>query len=241
MLLPALVWAVTTLIWVDHGAEAHPTAAASARRDDAADYDWGSIRCPAVNSQQTFPTPSYRTEKGLFLVCTELVINATPQEVYHALLDFQAYSAWNSFVRNVALPAEVVKTPDDVYAGLEMRFTTAGIIPLLNTTSNEIVTVMKGSFDDGGSPGEGETAPATTATQYLMAAWRYDDGLHGTASKSEHPNILVDRGDGTTLYISYETFFVGPGTLLLLPLKDTLQKQYTQQGLDLKAYVEKTI
>ncbi|KAK8036690.1 hypothetical protein PG993_008673 [Apiospora rasikravindrae] len=241
MLLLAFTWAITAPIWFTHGVQSHPTAAAPARRDGSADVDWGSIRCPAANSPETFPTPSYRTEKGLFLVCTEQVINATPQDVYHALLDFQAYSAWNSFVRYVALPADVVKTPDDVYVGLVTRFTTAGILPLVNTTSVEIVTVTKGSFDDGSSPGEGEPAPGTTAGRYLMAAWRYDDGLHGAAERSEHPNILVDRGDGTTLYISYETFFVGPGALLLLPLKDTLQKLYTQQGLDLKAYIEKGV
>ncbi|KAK7911287.1 hypothetical protein PG985_013768 [Apiospora marii] len=229
MLPTVLIWAATVLIWNKHAAQAHLTPAL-ARRDDAAAIDWGSIRCPAVDSPDTLPTPTYSTEKGMFLVCTELVINASPRDVYHAIFDFRAYSTWNSFVRDVALPPEVVRTPEDVHIGLATRFTTTGIIPLLNTTSIEIVTAMKDSFDNGNSE-----------NPYLMAAWRYDDGLYGTSSRSEHPSILVDRGDGTTLCISYETYFMGPGTLLLLPLKGTLQKLFTQQGLDLKAYVEKAI
>lgn len=228
MLLSVLVWAVLVLIGGKHIAQAHPTTT-PARKDDAATIDWGSIRCPAATSLNTLPTPTYSTEKGMFLVCTELVIDARPRDIYHAIFDFRAYSTWNSFVREVALPPDVARTPDDVHVGLATRFTTTGIIPLLNTTSIELVTVMKGSFDNGHSE-----------NPYLMATWRYDDGLHGTSSRSEHPSIFVDRGDGTTLYISYETYFTGPGTLLLLPLKESLQKQFTQQALDLKAYVEKT-
>lgn len=225
-----LIGAVSVLVWNKHVAQAHPAAAAPARRGDATTIDWGSIRCPPANSLDTLPTPTYSTEKGLFLVCTELVINASPRDIYHAVFDFRTYSRWNSFVRDVALPPEVARTPDDVCVGLATRFTTTGIIPLLNTTSIEIVTVMKGAFDEG----DGKTP-------YLIAAWRYDDQLHGTSSRSEHPSILVDRGNGTTLHISYETYFTGPGTLLLLPLKQTLQKQFTQQALDLKAYVEEGI
>ncbi|KAK7954596.1 hypothetical protein PG996_015403 [Apiospora saccharicola] len=229
MLLSVLIWAVSALIWDEHVAQARSTAA-PAGRDGTTTINWGSIRCPAAKSLETLPTPTYGTEKGMFLVCTELVLNASPRDAYRAVFDFRAYSRWNSFVQDVALPPEVARTPDDVYVGLATRFTTTGIIPLLNTTSIEIVTVMKGSFDEGNSE-----------NPYLLATWRYDDELHGTSSRSEHPSIFVDRGDGTTLHISYETYFTGPGTLLLLPLKETLQKQFTQQALDLKAYVERTI
>ncbi|KAK8101348.1 uncharacterized protein PG998_007239 [Apiospora kogelbergensis] len=234
MLLSVLLWAASVLDWKSQGVHARPATTTAARRDDAK-IDWGSVRCPVENSLETLPTPTYPSEKGMFLVCTELIINATPQEIYHALFDFRAYPTWSSFVRDIALPPEVVRTPEDVRVGLVTRFTTTGIVPLLNTTSVEIVTVMKGAFGDD-DVGEKNTS---TSPPYLMATWRYDDELHGTASRSEHPSILVDRGDGTTLYTSYETYFTGPGTLLLLPFKQTLQKQYTQQGLDLKAYVEK--
>lgn len=233
MLLSVLIWAAPLLDWKNHGVQGRPATAAAVRRGDT-NINWGYIRCPAANSLETLPTPTYPTEKGIFLVCTELVINASPQDVYHALFDFRAYPSWSSFVRDIALPPEVVKTPDDVRVGLVTRFTTTGIVPLINTTSVEIVTVMKGSFDMGEDDDDASENPP-----YLMATWRYDDELHGTASRSEHPSILVDRGDGTTLYTSYETYFAGPGTLLLLPFKQTLQERYTQQGLDLKAYVEK--
>lgn len=58
------------------------------------------------------------------------------------------------------------------------------------------------------------------------------------ATASEHPNILVEQGDGTTRYVSYETYYNDPGTLLLVPFRKQLQDGYTQHGLDLKAYVE---
>ncbi|KAK8040868.1 hypothetical protein PG994_013875 [Apiospora phragmitis] len=226
MQLSALIWAVSALTWNTHGAQAHPTAA-PARRDG---IDWGSIRCPAANSLRDTANTYIQHREGH----VSRMHGAGHQR-----------GARGSLPRSPRLPGVPSveqlyprrraatrgrQDPDDVYVGLVTRFTTTGIIPLLNTTSVEIVTVMKGSLDDDGNNRE---------NRYLMAAWRYDDELHGTASRSEHPSILVDRGNGTTLYTSYETYFTGPGTLLLLPFKDTLQKQYTQQGLDLKAYVEK--
>ncbi|KAK6849474.1 hypothetical protein PG995_013307 [Apiospora arundinis] len=163
MLLSVLIWAAPLLDWKNHGVQGRPATAAAVRRGDT-NINWGSIRCPAANSLETLPTPTYPTEKGIFLVCTELVINASPQDVYHALFDFRAYPSWSSFVRDIALPPEVVKTPDDVRVGLVTRFTTTGIVPLINTTSVEIVTVMKGSFDMGRT--------TTTPVRIHRISWR---------------------------------------------------------------------
>ncbi|KAL2205159.1 hypothetical protein CC79DRAFT_981899 [Sarocladium strictum] len=187
----------------------------------SSDVDWLNIRCPE-SLKETLPTPTYGYEGGLFTVCTELIFNAPAIDIYDALLDFQSYSSFSSFVIDIELPAHINKTPDDVYIGLEMVFTTKDIFPIFNTTSVEIVTVMDGE-DDGG---------------YMLAAWRYDDTLGGKFSRSEHPNILVEQGDGTTRYVSYETYYNDPGTLLLVPFRKQLQDGYAQHGLDLKAYVE---
>lgn len=188
------------------------------------DIDWSSIRCPQ-SPHPTLPTPTYGSEGGLFTVCTELTIHAPPSAIYNALLDFQAYSTFSSFVIDVELPAYITDTPEDVHIGLEMTFTTVDIFPLVNTTSIEIVTVMENT------PGE----------RYVMVAWRYDDTLGGTFSRSEHPSILVDQGDGTTRYVSYETYYDGPGTLLLVPLRSRLQEGYANHGEDLKSYVESIV
>lgn len=183
--------------------------------------DWAAVRCPDSHTE-TLPTPTYGYDGGLFTVCTELIFDAPASAIYHALLDFQAYGSFSSFVIDIELPEDITKTPDDVYIGLEMVFTTQDIFPIFNTTSVEIVTVMDESEDDG----------------YVMTSWRYDDTLKGKFSRSEHPSILVDQGDGKTRYVSFETYYDDPGTLLLLPFWKNLQDGYAQHGKDLKRYVE---
>jgi hypothetical protein len=184
--------------------------------------DWGSIRCPPDGSSATLPTPSYGSAQGLFVVCTEDIINVPPLEVYRALLDFQRYPTFSSFIYDIEFPDDFGETPDDVYIGLLMTFHSTGIFPLINTTSPEMITVMKDSPDGG----------------YLMVTWKYYDGLEGAFLSTEHPTILIDRGDGTTLCISYETYFSGPGALVLLPFMANLQAQFAQHAADLKEYLE---
>ncbi|SPQ19127.1 798eaf19-eb56-411d-a34d-ce6223cadfd5 [Thermothielavioides terrestris] len=145
---------------------------------------WGSLRCPPDGSTN-LPTPTYGTEKVVF------------------------QSLWNSFVVDVALPADVRRTPDDVRVGNSMVFTTAGILPLINTTSTEIVTKLLDEDE-------------TQAGGYLMAAWRSEDGAGGLLYRAEHPTILVDQGDRTTLSVSYEPYYAGLLTPALRLLQGTL-------------------
>lgn len=187
-----------------------------------ANVDWASLRCPQ-SRHETLPTPTYGSDGGLFTVCTELIFNAPAKVIYDTLFDFQSYSRFSSFVIDIEVPPHIKKTPEDVYVGLETTFTTTGIMPLINTTSVEIVTVMEGSGEKG----------------YLMATWRYDDTLGGKFSRSEHPSILVELGDGRTRYVSYETYYNDPGTLLLLPVRKQLQDGYARHGRDLKTWVER--
>lgn len=68
----------------------------------------------------------------------------------------------------------------------------------------------------------------------MWAVWRNDDptGL----VQAEHPSILRDAGGGWTSYVSYETYY--NGAALVLPLQASLQKEFVEQGVDLKEFVE---
>lgn len=197
-----------------------PPAALFALGTQAA-VDWGSLRCPQ-NSSGTLPTPTFGSEGIVFTICSEIVIGKPRAAVYAAVLDFLAYPRWNSFVVDVQVPPNVTRTPADVYVGMPMVFTTAGLVPLVNTTSQETVSVLDNPGPEGGAA-------------YALAAWRYDQGVGG---KAEHPYVLADQGDGTTRQLSYESFYMGLETPLILLLRNKLKKQFDQQSMDLKAYVE---
>ncbi|KAJ6457733.1 hypothetical protein C8R45DRAFT_1032909 [Mycena sanguinolenta] len=195
--------------------------------------NWASLHCPS-NSVDGLPTPTYGSDQIVFTVCAELNINAPLIDVYNAILDFQAYPSWNTFVFAVDLPCNVTTTPTDNYIGMPMTFHTAGVLPPFNATSNEVLTVLD----------------YANAAGYSLSAWRYDDGLGGVGMRAEHPNVLVDMcrcvgcpissGSGVTRYLSFETYYVGTETVLILPLKRNLQMAFEKQGADLKAYVEGT-
>ncbi|KAI0840904.1 hypothetical protein F5Y06DRAFT_262022 [Hypoxylon sp. FL0890] len=198
---------------------ASPLTASAALTSRQVDY--GSLHCPSDPSS-TLVTPTYGTEGAIFTICTELVINAAPLAGYNAILDFKSYPQWNSFIINVAVPENVTSTPEDIYVGMPMTFTSNGLISGLNTTSIEVISL----FDPSGAAG------------YLINAWHYDDGFGGIGSRAEHPNIFVDLGNGSTRYLSYETYYAGLATGTIALLKDKLQKEWDIQAQDLKAYVE---
>ncbi|KAJ6506644.1 hypothetical protein C8R45DRAFT_970187 [Mycena sanguinolenta] len=183
--------------------------------------NWASLHCPS-NSVDGLPTPTYGSDQIVFTVCTELNISAPLIDVYNAILDFQAYPSWNTFVFAVDLPFNVTTTPTDNYIGMPMTFHTAGVLPPFNTTSNEVLMVLD----------------YANAAGYSLSAWRYDDGLGGVGMRAEHPNVLVDVGSGVTRYLSFETYYVGTETVLVLPLKGNLQMAFEKQAADLKSYVE---
>ncbi|KAJ7024630.1 hypothetical protein C8F04DRAFT_1131205 [Mycena alexandri] len=204
--LPAALWAVICCLpALAHGA---PT-------------DWASLHCPS-NSADGLPTPTYGSNQIVFTVCAELNIRAPLNDVYNAILDFQAYPSWNTFVFAVDLPPNVTATPADDYVGMPMTFHTAGVLPLSNSTSNEVLTVLDPANPSG----------------YSLSAWRYDDGLGGLGMRAEHPNVLVDVGNGVTHYLSFETYYIGTETALILLLEGNLQTAFEKQAADLKAYVE---
>ncbi|KAF7328498.1 hypothetical protein MVEN_02536800 [Mycena venus] len=183
--------------------------------------NWGCLHCPS-NSADGLPTPTYGSDQIVFTVCAELNISAPLIDVYNAILDFQAYPSWNTFAFAVDLPSNVTTTPTDNYVGMPMTFHTAGVLPPFNTTSNEVLTVLD----------------YANAAGYSLSAWRYDDGLGGAGMRAEHPNVLVDVGGGVTRYLSFETYYLGTETAVVLPLKGNLQTAFEKQRANLKAYVE---
>ncbi|KAI0848287.1 hypothetical protein F5Y00DRAFT_238765 [Daldinia vernicosa] len=184
--------------------------------------DYGSLHCPE-DPTATLVTPTYGAEGAIFTICSELVLDNTgPLTAYNAILDFKSYPRWNSFIIDVALPDNVTSTPDDIYVGMTMQFTSNGLIGSLNTTSTEVISLL----DPSGAEG------------YLINAWHYDDGIGGVGSRAEHPNVFVDLGNGSTRYLSYETYYAGLSTGTIALLKLQLQHQWDIQVRDLKVYVE---
>ncbi|KAI1083527.1 hypothetical protein F5B20DRAFT_577205 [Whalleya microplaca] len=203
------------------------------------EVDYGSLECPqSPNETLITPTcmilstffPTYfsrslikdGTKDAIFGICTTEVIHASPETIYAALLDFQSYALWNSFIVDVGLPTNVTSTPDDVYVGMSMKFTSQGLLEGIDTSSTEVISITENTGNAG----------------YLLASWFYDDGVGGTGSRSEHPSVLVDLGNGSTRYLSYETYYAGWESGAVVLLKDALQRQFEVQGRDLKTYVE---
>ncbi|KAK7752576.1 hypothetical protein SLS62_005544 [Diatrype stigma] len=188
----------------------------------AENINWPSLKCPE-DYKDTLPTPTYGSDHGVFVVCTEELINAPMARVYDALLDYSRYPIWNSFVIDVKLPSEELsETPTDVYVGMPMVLVTVGLLEGINSTSNEMITLL----DDNGENG------------FMMNAWGVDDGLSGTIIAAEHPNILVDLGNDVTRYLSYETYYSSLLAPTVLLMREKLQTQFSQQGRDLKNYLE---
>ncbi|GKT65739.1 hypothetical protein ColTof4_03496 [Colletotrichum tofieldiae] len=182
-----------------------------------------SLRC----SDGLLPTPSYNLTRALFTVCTEETINAPIQAIYDTVIDFRRYSEWNTFVVE-AVPPPTVQGPEDAYLEMPVKFTSAGIIPFFNASSNEVVTLLAPDVEDEDGLGRVRA----------VAGWRNDDGFNGYVLAAEHPNILTDLGNGSVRMISYETFYL-PGAALLLLSKGTLQERFDTQARDLKRYLER--
>lgn len=187
--------------------------------------DWAAIVCPSdPNGDSILPTPTYGDTGGSFTVCAQQDINAPVQAVYDALIDFKSYPVWNTFAFQVDVPANVTTTPQEVYVGMPITQHSTGVIPIINTSDDLIVSVL----DDDASQG------------YLMPAFRSNTSFFGILLPTEHTNVLTSLAAGGTRYVSYQTFYedeVGLENLEAL-LRGNLQSGFEQQGVDLKKYVE---
>lgn len=207
-----LAWALTT------GASILP-------RPRQAAPDWTTIACPSdPDSDYVLPTPTYGDVDGKFSVCAQQDINVPAQAVYDALIDFESYHTWNTFTFQVDLPENVTSTPAGVFVGMPMVLHTTGVVPIINTTDDLIVSVL----DDDASQG------------YLMAAWKSNVTVFGVLLPTEQTSVLTSLGTGGTRFVSYETFFEDKLGLEYVErlLRGNLQSGFENQGRDLKAYVE---
>jgi hypothetical protein len=175
-----------------------------------------NIRC---NDSDKLPTPSYGSTGIVFTVCAEQEINAPIDKVYNALLDFSAYSTWNTFVIDVVARGNSSLTPAPAPVGTQMTFTVTGLLGPLDIPIPESVSVGIPDVDGSG--------------KYAINAWVLD----AFKERSEHPNVLTDLGNGRTRYVSYESYYVGVVGLSAV-LKGQLQESFERQGEDLKKYVE---
>jgi hypothetical protein len=176
-----------------------------------------SLDCAPDNGTMT--TPTFGTTGALFTVCAQTTINSPPSPIYNVLFDFPRYPAWNTFVYLVDLPSNV-SSGKDVYVGMLMTLHSSGLFPGVNSTSGERITFL-----------EPDAVPP-------FAAWRYDEGdLVGLVMNAEHVTVLDDLGNGTTRYISWETYY-GPGAVATLALRANFQTGWEMEARDLKARVE---
>ncbi|KAH7350542.1 hypothetical protein BKA65DRAFT_498516 [Rhexocercosporidium sp. MPI-PUGE-AT-0058] len=175
-----------------------------------------SLSCAAKGT--IMATPKFGTKGAVFTVCAQTSIRGSISTLYDALLDFPRYKEWNTFVYDVDVPANVT-SPKDVYLGMPMTLHTHGLIPILNSTSQESISFLEPNY------------------QPPFAGWITDIGLGLAGLQAEHISLLRDLGDGMIEYVSWETYY-GAGALLVAALKDKLQTQFENQGRDLKIRVE---
>ncbi|KAH8743323.1 hypothetical protein F5882DRAFT_313477, partial [Hyaloscypha sp. PMI_1271] len=83
---------------------------------------------------------------------------------------------WNTFVYSIDVPANV-SSAEDVYVGIPMTFHTFGLVPVVNSTSDERITYL-----------EPEAMPP-------FIGWRFDPGmLGGLLMQAEHISLLAGFG-----------------------------------------------
>ena len=175
------------------------------------------LNCAANGGIMT--TPTYGTTGAMFTVCVQNTINSLPSAIYEVLLVFPEYPAWNTFVYAVDLPAGVTSAAD-VYVDMPMTFNTSGLLPPLNTTSDELITYL-----------EPDNVPP-------FVGWRENGGTIGDLlMQAEHISVLNDLGDRTTEYVSWETYY-GLGAVTVASLSANLHTEFQDQAVELQARVE---
>lgn len=186
--------------------------------------NWATMQC-SPDPNAILPTPSYGDVNGSFTVCAQNLIKAPPQVVYDAIVDFHSYPAWNTFTYNVSgLPANVTSTPADVYVGMPMALHSTGVVPLINTTDDLVVSVLQNDPNKG----------------YMMPAWLSNTTFFGVLAKTERVHVLTPAEGGGTRYVAFQTFFKDPLYLDKVEylLKGNLQNGFALQGDDLRVYAE---
>ena len=176
------------------------------------------------------PTPTIPTG-GLFSPYATTHINATPQAVYDAILDVAAWKQWNSFVPSVTVkppPGSTDTTKLVKNASLTFKVNmTYGV----STVSKELVNVLDSR--PSGTPLRGSITricwvldnKAIITPRFLMHA--------------ERVNEIEDRGDGTCIYRTWETFGGPVSRIVRWKYETVLKERFKDWVKDLKNFVER--
>lgn len=101
-----------------------------------------------------------------------------------------------------------------------MTFRISGLVPGVNTTSDEMITYL-----------EAHSSPP-------FVGWHYNPGpIVDSVMQAEHISALYEIGDGETRYVSWETYY-GAEALAVEALKANLVTEFENQARDLKERVE---
>ncbi|ERF69697.1 hypothetical protein EPUS_03689 [Endocarpon pusillum Z07020] len=160
-------------------------------------------------------TPTYGLDGAVFTVCASVEICASVREVSNTILDFRRYEEWNTFIYDADVP-DNVDTPAGVAPGLSVLFYSTGLQPDVNNTGTDVVTFVDQPF---------------------LSAWKNVEN-EAFIGVSEHVSTFYPVPGGKTRYTHWQTHYM-PQASLLLPIKDSLQRQFEVQASDLKAYVDK--
>lgn len=164
------------------------------------------------------PTPTYGLADAVFTVCGESTIQGSVSQVSNVILNFRRYYEWNTFITKASLPDHVC-TPDCVYApGLQISFTSTGIVPGVATVGHDVTSHIERPY---------------------FFAWTNTESRVLTGI-SEHVSILVPLSFGKVRYTHWQTQY-GPGANNLLAVKANLQTQFQRQADELKVCIEEGI
>jgi hypothetical protein len=161
-------------------------------------------------------TPTYGLDGAVFTVCASVEICGSVKEVSDTILNFRKYEEWNTFIYDADVPDDVA-TPHDVAPGLAVLFYSTGIQPGVNNTGTDVITFIDRPF---------------------YSAWINVEN-EAFVGVSEHVSTFCPTRGGKTKYTHWQTQYL-PQANVLLPIKESLQRQFEAQANDLKAYVERT-
>lgn len=197
------------------------TVAASATATD--------IPTDISTSTDTRATPTIPTG-GLFSPYATAHINASPLAVYEAIIDVASWKQWNSFVPSVTMkPTSGSSDTSKLFKNASMTFK-VNMTYGTSTVSKELVNVL--------DPPPSQESRAGSITRIC---WILDNKAIVTPRflmHAERVNEIEDRGDGTCVYRTWETFGGPVARIVRWKYEAILKERFKDWVKDLKTYVE---
>ncbi|KAL1302907.1 hypothetical protein AAFC00_003232 [Neodothiora populina] len=185
----------------------------------------------ASTSTHARPTPTI-PHGGLFSPYSAIQIDAPPQAVYDAIVDAASWKQWNSFV-----PSATIKPPSGSTDTSNMTLNASMTFKVnmtygTTTVSKEHVNIL-------------DPPPNTVQSQtghITRICWVLDNKAIITPRflmHAERVNEIEDRGDGTTIYRTWETFGGPLARFVKWKYEAMLKDRFKDWARDLKMYVER--